>query len=380
MAGRIGGDCGGCRERGGCAGCCGTAAMSSDEEPARADTKSDDEIDDGPEDKWTGAAAGMGEFKPEDNKGGAFLEESSFATLFPAYREKYLRQVWAMATRSLADVGIGCKLDLVEGSMTVHTTRKTWDPYILFKARDMVKLLARSVPFPQAVKILNDEMQCDIIKIGNTTRTKEKFVKRRERLVGPNGATLKALELLTNCYILVQGNTVSVMGSYKGLKSARTVILDCMANIHPIYNIKTMMIKQELAKDPKLAEESWERFLPTFKKKNAKKKKAKPIKEKEYSPFPPEQKPRKIDEQMASGEYFMHEEEKKRSAQREKFAKQKVVAEERKRKREAEYVAPDEDLPADAAKKKKKKKDSADSAKEMAERLKVRQPAVPRVY
>jgi len=75
---------------------------------------------------------------------------------------------------------------------------------------------------------------------------------------------------------------------------------DCMANVHPIYNIKTLMIKQELAKDPKLVEENWERFLPSFKKKNAKKKKAKPIKEKEYSPFPPEQKPRKIDEQVAS--------------------------------------------------------------------------------
>ena len=75
---------------------------------------------------------------------------------------------------------------------------------------------------------------------------------------------------------------------------------DCMANVHPIYNIKTLMIKQELAKDPKLVEENWERFLPSFKKKKAKKKKAKPIKEKEYSPFPPEQKPRKIDEQVAS--------------------------------------------------------------------------------
>ena len=40
-------------------------------------------------------------FLPTDNKGGAFTEESSFATLFPKYREKYLREVWSAVTKAL---------------------------------------------------------------------------------------------------------------------------------------------------------------------------------------------------------------------------------------------------------------------------------------
>lgn len=70
-------------------------------------------------------------------------------TLFPKYREVYLKEAWPLITRTLEKQGIACTLDLVEGSMTVKTTRKTFDPAAILNARDLIKLLSRSVPVQQ---------------------------------------------------------------------------------------------------------------------------------------------------------------------------------------------------------------------------------------
>jgi ribosomal RNA assembly protein len=84
------------------------------------------------------------------------------------------------------------------------------------------------------------------------------------------------------------------MGGYQGITQVRKIVTECMNNIHPIYNIKTLMIKRELAKDPALKHENWERFLPKFKKKATKPKKKKKVEKKEYTPFPPAQPQSKV--------------------------------------------------------------------------------------
>lgn len=136
------------------------------------------------------------------------------------------------------------------------------------------------------------------------------------------------------------------MGGYKGLKDVRRVVEDCMNNIHPIYHVKELMIKRELAKDPTLQNESWDRFLPHFKKRTLSKRR-KPVKitdksQKVYTPFPPPQEKSKIDLQIESGEYFLAKQAKERAKQREKLEKQKEKKVQREKDRAEAFVPPKE--------------------------------------
>ncbi|KAG8687375.1 hypothetical protein FRC08_011996 [Ceratobasidium sp. 394] len=157
------------------------------------------------------------------------------------------------------------------------------------------------------------------------------------------------------------------------------------------------MVRRELAKDPKLATESWDRFLPQFRKrhltsaqKSAKKreklagtdanatplgtgeapadssapvpplvaKKEKP-KKKVYTPFPPAQLPRKVDLELESGEYFLKAKEKQAREEAKRKAKQAETTAERKREREEVYVAPAEEKEATVQEKARKREKRA---------------------
>ncbi|KAK3733624.1 hypothetical protein RRG08_063294 [Elysia crispata] len=296
-------------------------------------------------------------FTREDNPKG-LLAESSFSVLFPKYRESYLSKVWPLVKELLSDHGIEPELDLIKGSLTVKTTRKAFDPFMIIKARDLITLLARSVDLEQAKRILEDDVACDVIKIGSMVAKKDRFVKRRKRLIGPGGTTLKAMECLTDCYVAVQGNTVAALGPHRGLKEVRKIVEDCMNNIHPFFTIRTIMEKHDLAKNPDMKYQNWEPYLPQYKSKNISKRKQ-PLKKKKknaYTPFPPPQPESKIDKELASGEYFLKEDERRQRKTELKKQKQTQSKQDRQKKRDRAFIAPEESV--QLVKKKAKKDES----------------------
>jgi ribosomal RNA assembly protein len=120
-----------------------------------------------------------------------FRETCGFTVILSPWESVELGLTWITDTQPVPSQGIACTLDLLTGTMTVNTTRTTFDPYIILSSRDLIKLLARGVSLPQAAKVLEDGVACDVIKIGGLVRNKDRFVKRRQRLVGPGGSTLK---------------------------------------------------------------------------------------------------------------------------------------------------------------------------------------------
>ncbi|KAJ3059351.1 hypothetical protein HK102_010041 [Quaeritorhiza haematococci] len=102
------------------------------------------------------------------------------------------------------------------------------------------------------------------------------------------------------------------------------------------------MIKRELAKDEKLKNESWDRFLPKFKKQNIKQKKPTSKKKKDYTPFPPAQVPSKVDLQLESGEYFLSKMEKESRALAKKKEAQVENAAKKQQERQQAFIPPTE--------------------------------------
>lgn len=209
----------------------------------------------------------------ESDGAGCVVETSTFVDMFPRAREQYLIDNWENIRKILYPHKIAATLDLVNGSMTVETTPKTWDPFIIIKAHHMIRLLARYVPVEAAARVLRDDTTSTIVDLDllvpKGALRESRYLKRRQRLVGPHNRTLQVMEVLTECYIGVAGRTLAAIGSFRGVNEVTKIVKAVVAdNQHPYYELKRLLVKREL-----LASESadvqaadWQPYLPQYRK------------------------------------------------------------------------------------------------------------------
>ena len=92
-------------------------------------------------------------------------------------------------------------------------------------AEKIVKAIARGFNPEIALLLANENYDLDIIDITKYAHTKNALIRLRGRVIGQEGRSRKFIEKHTKTYISVYGKTISIIGTYENLSTARRAII-----------------------------------------------------------------------------------------------------------------------------------------------------------
>jgi ribosomal RNA assembly protein len=112
-----------------------------------------------------------------------------------------------------------------EGVVTITAPENTEDPVLAWKARDMIRAMARGFSPKRALSLIDDDMQLVIVSLRDVVGSSPNQMKRvAGRIIGENGRTRRFIEQTTETKISIYGKTVSIIGMSPGLDYARRAL------------------------------------------------------------------------------------------------------------------------------------------------------------
>ncbi|MHA2358715.1 MAG: KH domain-containing protein [Candidatus Thorarchaeota archaeon] len=112
-----------------------------------------------------------------------------------------------------------------EGVVTITAPENTEDPVLAWKARDMIRAMARGFSPKRALSLIDDDMQLIVVSLRDVVGSSPNQMKRvAGRIIGENGRTRRVIEETTETKISVYGKTVSIIGMSPGLDYARRAL------------------------------------------------------------------------------------------------------------------------------------------------------------
>ncbi|MFO7872630.1 MAG: KH domain-containing protein [Candidatus Undinarchaeales archaeon] len=116
------------------------------------------------------------------------------------------------------------KIDSELNEVVISETDES-DPFLLWKARDVIKAIGRGFSPKKAFRILEENADLKIINLKDYLgKSKSTQVRIKGRIIGKEGKSKKKIQDLTNTDIVIHGHTVAIIGFPVGLEIAMRAI------------------------------------------------------------------------------------------------------------------------------------------------------------
>lgn len=94
----------------------------------------------------------------------------------------------------------------------------------VFSSREVIRAIGRGFNPEIAVLLLKQDYGLEMVNISDFAKNQKDIIRLRGRVIGEKGKSRTTIEELTETYICVFGKTVTILGEFQGLSTARRAV------------------------------------------------------------------------------------------------------------------------------------------------------------
>lgn len=115
-------------------------------------------------------------------------------------------------------------VDSEDGLVVIETKEDVEDPLATWKARDVVQAIGRGFSPQRAFWLLDEDVYLRVVDLEEYLTTPNQIRRVKGRVIGEGGKTRRNIEELTDTFVSVMGDTISIIGELENQEVAISAV------------------------------------------------------------------------------------------------------------------------------------------------------------